>query len=159
MIDDAILKNIFLFKNLDKKETQLVRSLLKEKSFRAKQKVVEEGKPGKSLYIISSGKVRVTRGFDKEDFALTELGAYDFFGEMSLIDDYPTSATVETLAKTTLLEMTRSDFKKLVSKNSELSAKLWESVAKSLTMRIRKTGDLVKMYYAINKALSESSSW
>jgi CRP-like cAMP-binding protein len=107
MIDDASLQNVFLFKNLDKRETKLVRSLLKQQSLQPKKKVVVEGKPGESLFIIISGKVRVSREFDKEAFSLAELGPYDFFGEMSLIDDFHTSATVETLTETTVLNMTR----------------------------------------------------
>src|SRR5215467_6273709 len=94
MIDDSFLRNIFLFKNLDDSQTQFIRSLLKEESFDPHEKIVEEGKVGESLFIICSGKVRVSREFDKEPFVLTELGPYDFFGEMSLIDDFPTSATV-----------------------------------------------------------------
>ena len=138
---------------------KMVARLLKRQSCRPNKKIVEEGKVGESLYFILSGKVRVSRRFDKESFKLTELGPYDFFGEMSLIDDFPTSATVETLTETTLLKITRTDFQKLINTNPEISLKLWESLARSLTMRIRKTGDLVKLYHGINKAMSDSSAW
>jgi CRP-like cAMP-binding protein len=158
-MDDSLLKEVFLFKNLTPKEMKLVRGLLKEQSCRPNEKIIEEGKTGESLYIICSGKVRVSRSFDNESFGLSDLGPYDFFGEMSLIDDFPTSATIEALTATTLLKITRKDFQKLITKNPEISSKLWESLARSLTMRIRKTGDLVKMYHGINKALCDSSSW
>jgi CRP/FNR family cyclic AMP-dependent transcriptional regulator len=159
MIKDSLLKKIFLFKNLNAKEIKIVRSLLKQQTCRPKEKIVEEGKAGESLYIILSGKVSVSRSFDKESFDLTELSPYDFFGEMSLIDDFPTSASIEALTKTTLLKMTRSDFGKLITINPVISSKLWEALAKSLTRRIRKTGDLVKLYFGINKALVDSSAW
>jgi CRP-like cAMP-binding protein len=159
MMQDSSLKEIFLFKNLNAKEMKLVRSLLKQQSCSANEKIVEEGKVGESLYIIYSGKVRVSRAFDRESFEVAELGPFDFFGEMSLIDDFPTSATIETLQETILLKITRRDFQKLITSNPELSSKLWESLARSLTMRIRKTGDLVKLYYGINKALCDSSAW
>jgi CRP-like cAMP-binding protein len=90
---------------------------------------------------------------------LTELGPYDFFGEMSLIDDSPTSATVEAINDTTLFKMTGTDFKAITSDNNALSSKLWESITRSLTTRIRKTGELVKMYYGLSKALCENEQF
>jgi CRP-like cAMP-binding protein len=159
MVDEPFLQNIFLFQNLDDKQAHLIRSLLKEERYAVNEIIVDEGKLGHSLYVILSGKVRVTREFDKQSFVLTELGPYDFFGEMSLIDDFPTSATVQAIEDTSVLRMTRTDFKSVVSTNSELSSKLWESLARSLNMKIRKTGDLVKMYYGLNKALCENEQF
>ncbi len=159
MIDESFLKNIFLFQALDEKQTDLVRGLLQEKNCKAEEKIVEEGKVGESLFMICTGKVRVSRKLDGEAFILTELGPFDFFGEMSLIDDFPTSATVEALSETTVLKMDRRDFKSMISTNSDLSSKLWESLARSLTIKIRKTGDLVRMYYGLNKALCENEQF
>ena len=156
---DDILKKIELFKNLEQRQMNIVRDLFREVHYPAGLRIVEEGKVGESLFIILSGKVRVSRGFDKETFVLTELGPYDFFGEMSLIDDFAASATVESLEETTILQMTRQDFKSLVNSNSEISARLWESLARSLNAKIRKTGDLVKMYYGLNKALCENEQF
>jgi CRP/FNR family transcriptional regulator, cyclic AMP receptor protein len=156
MVDVAFLHNIHLFRSLDPKQVELIRGLLKEENYRSGEKVIEEGRAGESLYIVRSGKLRVSRAFDTETFVLTELGPNDFFGEMSLIDDFAASATVETLTDSSLLKMTREDFKALVGTSSELSSRLWESLARSLNTKIRKTGDLVKMYYGLNKALCEN---
>jgi CRP-like cAMP-binding protein len=159
MIDQSFLKNVYLFKNLTPAENNHVCALLKEQNFKHGQTIVEEGRTGDALYIIWSGRVRVSRRFDRESFVLTELGSYDFFGEMSLIDDFPTSATVDAIEDTTLLKMSRADFRSITSIHNELSSKLWESVAHSLTIRIRKTGDLVKMYYGLSKALCENEQF
>jgi CRP/FNR family transcriptional regulator, cyclic AMP receptor protein len=159
MNSESFLQNIFLFQNLSDEQAQLIRGLLKEQIYHANEKIVEEGKAGESLYVIVSGKVRVTREFDRESFVLTELGPYDFFGEMSLIDDFATSATVEAMTETRVLKMDRHDFKAVVSSNTDLSSRLWESLARSLNRKIRKTGDLVKMYYGLNKALCENEQF
>src|SRR5262245_39741003 len=108
MTDWSFLNNIFLFQNLDDEQTAKVRSLLRERTFKAKEKIIEEGIAGESLFIMVSGRVHVFRTFDNEKFVLTELGPYDFFGEMSLIDDFAASATVETLTDATVVEMTRN---------------------------------------------------
>ncbi len=159
MVDESFLRNVFLFKNLDETENRHICALLKEENFKQGEKIVEEGRAGDALYVIWSGRVRVSRQFDKESFVLTELGPYDFFGEMALIDDFPTSATVDAIADTTLFKMSREDFRSVTSVNNELSSKMWESVARSLTTRIRKTGDLVKMYYGLSKALCENEQF
>ena len=159
MTDWSFLTNIFLFHNLDETQAATVRGMLHERTFRAQEKIIEEGFAGESLFIIVSGRVQIYRTFDNEKFVLTELAAYDFFGEMSLIDDFAASATVETLTEVTVLEMTRSDFKSLVSSGPEISARLWESLARSLNSKIRNTGNLVKMYYGLNKALCEDKEF
>jgi CRP/FNR family transcriptional regulator, cyclic AMP receptor protein len=159
MIDEAFLRNVFLFQGLDEAQNRLVCSLLKEQDFKNGEKIVEEGRSGDALYVIWSGRVRVSRQFDRESFVLTELGPYDFFGEMSLIDEFPTSATVQAIEDTTASKMSRADFKFLTSENSEICSKLWESLARSLITRIRKTGELVKMYYGLNKALCENEEF
>jgi CRP-like cAMP-binding protein len=159
VIDESFLRNVFLFKDLSDAENRYVCGLLKEETFKAGDKILEEGRAGDALYIIWSGRVRVSRQFDRESFVLTELGPYDFFGEMSLIDDYPTSATVEATTETTLFKMTGRDFKNITSSPNDLSSRLWESVARSLITRIRKTGELVKMYYGLNKALCENEQF
>jgi CRP/FNR family transcriptional regulator, cyclic AMP receptor protein len=159
MIDESFLGNVFLFKNLDETETTRICSLLREETFKQGDTILAEGRAGDSLYVIWSGRVRVSRRFDRESFVLTELGPNEFFGEMSLIDDFPTSATVDALVDTTVLRMSREDFKFLTSVNDELTSKIWESIARSLITRIRKTGELVKMYYGLSKALCENEEF
>ncbi|MGH9858096.1 MAG: cyclic nucleotide-binding domain-containing protein, partial [Acidobacteriota bacterium] len=159
MIDESFLKDVFLFKTLTDSENHHVCSLLKEEKFKQGQTILEEGRPGDALYIIWAGRVRVSRRFDKESFILTELGPHDFFGEMSLIDDFPTSATVDAIEDTTLFKMNREDFRSITSQHNDLSSKLWESLARCMTIRIRKTGDLVKLYYGLSKALCENEQF
>lgn len=159
MIDPSFLGNVFLFKNLDETETSRICGLLREEHFKQGDRILTEGQAGDALYIIWSGRVRISRRFDQESFVLTELGPNEFFGEMSLIDDFPTSATVDALVETTVFRMSREDFKFLTSASDELTSKIWESIARSLITRIRKTGELVKMYYGLNKALCENEEF
>jgi len=83
MIDESFLRNVFLFQGLDEDQNRLVCSLLKEEDFKLGERILEEGRAGDALYVIWSGRVRVSRQFDRESFVLTELGPYDFFGEMA----------------------------------------------------------------------------
>ena len=159
MIDRELFRQITLFKNLDQWQGNLVLDLLKQSLIPAGAKIVEEGVVGQSLYIILSGKVRVSRMFDKETVVLTELKPYDFFGEMSLIDDFAASATVEAMTDTEVLHLSRDDFKALLRRSSELSSKIWESMARNLSMKIRNTDQLVKTYHGLNRALCENEEF
>jgi CRP/FNR family transcriptional regulator, cyclic AMP receptor protein len=156
MADIKFLQNIELFRGLEERYLRLIKDLLREASFGPGERIINEPIPGESLFIITSGKVRVSLTFEGEHFVLTELGTHDYFGEMSLIDDHAAVANVEAVTQTKLLVLSRADFKALVSSSTELSAKMWEALARNLNSKIRKTDELVKVYYGLSKALCEN---
>lgn len=154
-MDNEFLYNIDLFCDLEDRQLTLIRGLLKEGSYKKGEHIIEEGIIGVSLFIIAKGKVRIFLKFGGETIELAKLGPGDFVGEMSLIDDHAAVATVEAEEPTSVLILSRDDFKAVLSSETELSAKLWESLARNLSDKIRKTDDLVKAYYGLNKALCE----
>src|SRR5947199_177076 len=68
------------------------------------------GVPGQGLFVMLMGSVEVLRGGQP----LARLGAGDLFGEMALLHDGPTNATVRTLGPTSLLFLGRDYFRRLV---------------------------------------------
>src|SRR6187549_3321548 len=95
MVEKGFLQKISLFAELDDRQANLLHGLLKEVKLQPGDQLIEEGKAGNNLFMMCEGKVRILREFDNQTFVLAELGPYDFFGEMALIDDSPASATVE----------------------------------------------------------------
>jgi CRP-like cAMP-binding protein len=156
MADIKFLQKIELFRGLEERYLRLVKDLLRETTYSPSERIIQEGITGESLFIVVSGKVRVSLTFEAERFVLTELGTYDYFGEMSLIDDHAAVASVEAVTETTVLVLSRADFKALVSSSTELSARMWEALARNLNAKIRKTDELVKAYYGLSKALCEN---
>ena len=74
-----------------------MRAVAAEKSYPKNAVVLTEGEMGDSLYMIQSGKVKVFIGDeDGREIILKILGPGDFFGEMSMIDKQPRSASVTT---------------------------------------------------------------
>jgi|tagenome__1003787_1003787.scaffolds.fasta_scaffold20028438_1 CRP-like cAMP-binding protein len=66
--------------------------------------VVHQGDPGSDMYVIASGRVRITR--TEADGTVTDFGTRErgeFFGEMSVLESLPRSATVEAVEETRLL--------------------------------------------------------
>ncbi len=155
MIDDDFLQNVSLFSHLEDRQLTLIKGLLREESFEPGTHIIEEGIVGISVFIIVTGRVRIFLSFGQEQIEVAKLGPGEFFGEMSLIDDHAAVATVEAEERTSVVTLTRADFKALLSSSTEISEKLWESLARNLNSKIRKTDDLVRMYYGLNKALCE----
>ncbi|MDA1000006.1 MAG: cyclic nucleotide-binding domain-containing protein [bacterium] len=100
-IEDLIskLQNHYeFFREMDTSEILRFFRLCGRKSYHQDEIIFEEGDPGDTFYLIVSGEVRISlRG--KE---ISRLGIGHFFGEMSILDDSPRSATV-TAAKSTLV--------------------------------------------------------
>ena len=158
-MENEFIKNVKLFNSLSDKQINLIRALIAEEKVNKECEIIKEGDIGKYLYIIRQGKVRIVKKFGEDIFSLTELEAGDFFGEMSLIDDYPISATVNAAEDSVLFKISADDFKAVIRVDTDLSAKLWEALARCLSDRIRKTSDIVRNYYGLSKALCENEEF
>lgn len=83
--------------------------------------IVKEGDAGDSLFIIVRGEVRVmTKDAKKREVVLSNLRDGELFGEVALLTGKPRTATVITNMATELLELSRSDYQKLISKHPHI---------------------------------------
>ena len=80
------------------------------KQYNTGEIIIKEGASGESVYIIKEGTVEVTKELDGKDVHLGFCDAGQIFGEMSLIDDKPRSATVTALEKTVVYKFFRDNF-------------------------------------------------
>ena len=106
--------------------------------------IVREGDSGDSFYMISNGKVKVTREDENGKVVVVSImGAGDFFGEMCLIDNSYRSANVVSMTNTEVLTLSGKDFLNLVNTNSRISFNL----IKVLCARIRKLDAQMKRLF------------
>jgi CRP-like cAMP-binding protein len=85
--------------------------------------IITEGEPGKGLFLILSGEVDVVKDASGPSPAtLAHLKAGDMFGEMSLVTDQPTSATVRATMPTTVLFLAREYVERLAAAVPEIEA-------------------------------------
>ena len=76
------------------------------------------GDPAGLLYIITSGKIKISHASsDGQEAVLAILGEGDFFGELALLDDSPRSATAEAIEPTETLTLHRDDFLNFLDNN------------------------------------------
>jgi CRP/FNR family transcriptional regulator/CRP/FNR family cyclic AMP-dependent transcriptional regulator len=114
------LRHVALFSDLTQNELDLVARLANEVHAAADQALVQQGEPGNELILIANGRVRVER--NGQVIAHMETGNY--FGEMSLLDGYPRSATVITAVPSDLLVIQKHTFDHLLESTPELKSKL-----------------------------------
>ena len=79
--------------------------------------IIHEGAAGSFAYLIVSGAVEVSKNVGDEKLILSRLVKGSIFGEMSLVDDKPRSATVIALEDTEVRVITREDFESMLEKN------------------------------------------
>jgi CRP/FNR family transcriptional regulator, cyclic AMP receptor protein len=123
------LKGVDLFKTIPGEELSYIAQITDEVEFTPTQTVVKEGDQGDAMYLIVDGKVKVHRG----ESVLAELGSSQCFGEMSILDAEPRSATVTAITELTLLKIQREDFKELLAEKPDIS----QGIIKVLTRRLR----------------------
>lgn len=126
-----ILKDIDLFASLSDEDVVLLANIIEEVAFKKGEHIVKEGEPGEAMYGISQGAVLVHRG----NTELAVLRNNEYFGEMSVLDNEPRSATVTALKDTTLLKLSSDDFYSLLFDKIEIT----KSIFAVLVRRLRDT--------------------
>ncbi len=126
-------KYVPLFENLDDETLLKISKLGKKRAFARDSVVLMEHETGHALFVIVSGKVKVSRESDDgREVILTYLNPNDFFGEMALIDGLARSATVTAIEETELFIIERADFLDLLYDHPEVSISLLQELTKRL---------------------------
>ena len=129
------LKGIEYFKHMEQQQLLLIYRVCVLETYDKGQVVISEGEMKEKFYIIFEGMVSVLKNYaQKNQNLLAELRPGDMFGELSLIDDLPRSATVVTSEPSRLLTINKVDFERLFSESTEISF----SIMKWMSAMIRR---------------------
>src|ERR1019366_5925596 len=95
LMNEETLAHVDLFAALDKQELQVLAGSCQERTYTAGSVFFTQGDSGVGLYVLKSGKIRLTQETDphRADVEIDVLGAGQVMGEMALLDDLPRSAT------------------------------------------------------------------
>ena len=136
-----MLQRASLFSELNLQELQSIAAIIKIRREGRHSIIVQEGESGDRLFIIMKGSVKVSYYTqDGREVILSILDQGEMFGELSLLDEQPRSATVTTLEATELAMIRRSDFQKLMLDNSHIMLK----VMNEIVMRLRRTSQVLE---------------
>jgi len=129
----ALLRHVPLLSSLGEQQLAAIAPLVRRRSVPKGKPVVNEGESTNTLYLILSGRAKVQRSdADGKEVILAVLGSGEYFGEMSLIDDMPHSATVLPLESCELLTLSKDDFRAVVTHNSEIAMVIMRGLVQRL---------------------------
>ena len=117
-----------LFASLGKRDLRTLAEVTSVERHQTGSIVVKEGAPGTAFFVILEGRAKVVIG----SRTITGLGSGDFFGEISLLDGDPRTASVVADSPLLCLKLGGSHFLQLLSDQPKLMLKLLREVARRL---------------------------
>ena len=126
-----ILKGVQIFAETPDEILAEVAGLLREVEVNAGDRVIEQGELGDCMYVIVDGEVALTCDGKR----LATIGDREIFGEMSLLDSEPRSASVEALRSTHLLRLDQEELYDLMGQRVEIA----RGIIRLLSKRLRET--------------------
>ncbi len=133
MTEVAVLQQVPLFARVPAPDLAPLADRLILRKFRAGQSVFHQGDEGTSLYVIKSGRVKIALISDEgRELLVALLQEGDFFGELSLLDSHPRSATALALTDTETYVLTREDFLTFLRRSPETALAVAGAIAERL---------------------------
>lgn len=130
------------FGGLSDPSLDLLISMLVERRFDAGATVVTEGEPGRSLFIVRSGRLAVSKRANAGSIIpISVLQPGDFFGEMTLIEMQNRSATVVTETPTVLYELTAQKLYACYKADIHAYVIVLQNINRELCRRLRQAED------------------
>ena len=143
-VDEAVIRKAPLFSGLDSSAADALRTSMNLVKLRKGQSLFKEGDDGDHLYVVSSGKVKLgTKSVDGRENLLMILGPGDMFGELSLFDSGPRTATATAVTDSKLLALGQDKVIPWVREHPEVSLQLLARLASRLRRTNEVVGDLV----------------
>jgi CRP/FNR family transcriptional regulator, cyclic AMP receptor protein len=135
-----ILSGLKIFQGISKKEIDLIAKITIRESFNKEELIFEDSTPGQDLYVIISGKVKITIESitPNESVILKIVQPGEILGEFALIDLEPRSATAICLEKTDMLIINGKQLHQLFEKNNHLGYIAMKNIAGIVCERIRR---------------------
>jgi CRP/FNR family cyclic AMP-dependent transcriptional regulator len=137
----ALLRGVPLFAALDDAAVEELCGYLHPVELKGGSRLFRVGDSGDAMYIIESGRVRITvTDADGREVILASLGHGDFFGEMAMLDGHGRSADATVTEDSRLAVLTRENFLAFVSSDARIVLEMLSAI----TRRLRRTDDLLR---------------
>lgn len=137
----AILKSNDLFKGLSDDDVNQIAEICEKNVFKAGSIIFKEQSKGTGMYILVKGKVdiQMSMGIDDEPATVHVIKEGEVFGELSLVDKAPRSATARAGIESIAFVLEANRFEELNQKNSCIGFIVMRNIARIVSSRLRKT--------------------
>ena len=161
MVSAKLFRQVPLFAGLEDEDLESLISVASRRKFPKDGVIFFEHDVGDALFMIFSGRVKVTiLSDDGREIILAMLSDSDFFGEMSLLDNEPRSATAIALQETEMVVFHQRDFLSIVEKRPRVLINLLSVLSSRLRKANQQIGNLAlhDVYGRVARILLEMAS-
>lgn len=137
------LQNLAVFGGLSDSAMDRVIAHLRRRSLPAESEIVAEGAFAREMFVVEDGEVEVLVRREAQELVLAVLRRGACFGEMSLLDIQPRSATVRTRSPATLLVLGYRDVQAIQAADPEAFTMLVMNTAREVSRRLRLANQLL----------------
>ena len=123
-----LLAQVPLFEGLSRRHLKQLAQHADEVSFRERETIIQADQPGGTFFVIIEGEVKVMRG----NRVLARAGPGEFFGEISLLDGGPRTASIVADTPVLAVRLFKTSFDKVVTQEPKVAAKILAVVARRL---------------------------
>ena len=135
---DEVLTRAGLFQGVEAEAAEALAAGLTYADYTRGEAVFTEGEQGDTLFIVIQGKVKIgRRAADGRENMLSVMGPSDMFGELSLFDPGPRTATATVLTEARLASLAHTSLRPWISDRPEIA----EQLLRVLARRLRRTND------------------
>ena len=129
-----------IFQGIGPDDLRALEPHFKVMDLRAGETLFREGSLGNYLCFVASGGLDVLKSVESgSDVVLSTIREGRSIGEMSIVDEFPRSATVKARTDVTLVILTRADFERISAERPDLGFQILKGLARLLSMNLRKT--------------------
>ncbi len=153
-----LLRSISLFEGLSDDDLRVLSESLNRRPFAAGVSIFEQGDSGDSMYIVESGDINIhLPGEDSQRISLKDIARGEYFGELSLFDDKPRSASALATKPSVLLELQRATLKEYLQRRPGAAM----AILRTMSERLRETNTLLSERAAknVDEEFEKHLSW
>lgn len=125
--------------------------------FKKGEHIIREGDKASSMFVLAQGAVAVLRDWEGREHVLSELGQGDCFGEMSMMDLMPRSASIVAITACKVIEIPNTCFSELYEHNREQFTMFQMNMGREVSRRLRESEEILFQYMMDNMAAEDSA--
>ncbi|MBN1291581.1 MAG: cyclic nucleotide-binding domain-containing protein [Candidatus Latescibacteria bacterium] len=142
-----LLNEVPIFDKLGYNEIKILSRFMKPERYKAGEVLFHEGDKGDYVFFVVDGKLDVLKtSKTSDDVVIATIGKGRSIGEMTIVDDYPRSATVRTHTNVSLIILTRDNFEHILKEYPQIGIKVLKGLTRQVSLNLRKTSSRLAEY-------------
>ncbi len=139
---ESLLSRVPIFSRLTVRELRRLAGIVHRREYAANEFIFSQGDPGLGMYVVEDGQVEITIAEpDGQSKTLIVLKPGDFFGELSLLDESPRSASAVAKVYSRIIGFFRPDLIDLLNRSPKSGTKILFKLGEVIGTRLRITNE------------------